>query len=151
MHQNVVIAINVNCLQLKRMLYEQCLRINETISPYNIWFIFFWLTFGCMTDHLTFISYDPFSRTRQHETSVKKPAEVGETAPPSSRDSLDNDSTSSVRILQLKTLKFIDFYLFTRAQILRLSFHVLTLTLWLSGAIAAESSVFAGEWTLNWQ
>ncbi|XP_041809725.1 dr1-associated corepressor [Chelmon rostratus] len=37
----------------------------------------------------------PLYRTRRHDFSVKKPAEVVEMAPRSSLDSLDNDSTSS--------------------------------------------------------
>ncbi|XP_010745959.2 dr1-associated corepressor [Larimichthys crocea] len=37
----------------------------------------------------------PLYRTRRHENSVKKPAEVVETAPRSSLDSLDNNSSSS--------------------------------------------------------
>ncbi|TKS87204.1 Dr1-associated corepressor [Collichthys lucidus] len=37
----------------------------------------------------------PLYRTRRHENSVKKPAEVAETAPRSSLDSLDNNSSSS--------------------------------------------------------
>ncbi|XP_070834765.1 dr1-associated corepressor [Chaetodon auriga] len=37
----------------------------------------------------------PLYRTRRHDISVKKPAEVVEMAPRASLDSLDNDSTSS--------------------------------------------------------
>ncbi|XP_070699084.1 dr1-associated corepressor [Pempheris klunzingeri] len=41
------------------------------------------------------ISMWPLYRTRRHEMSVKKPAEVVERAPRSSLDSLDNESSSS--------------------------------------------------------
>ncbi|KAM3595439.1 uncharacterized protein V6R79_023540 [Siganus canaliculatus] len=41
------------------------------------------------------ISVWPLYRSKHHEMSVNKPAEVVETAPRASLDSLDNDSTSS--------------------------------------------------------
>lgn len=42
-------------------------------------------------------------RSRRHEITIKKVAEVAEKVARSSVDSLVNDSSSSVRILQLKT------------------------------------------------
>ncbi|XP_074465917.1 dr1-associated corepressor isoform X1 [Sebastes fasciatus] len=43
----------------------------------------------------------PLYRTKRHEISVKKTSEVVEKAPRRSLDSLDNDSSSGVRILRL--------------------------------------------------
>lgn len=68
-------------------------KMTETMNQ----FLINWLIISA----LSYILHDDLSRTRRHEMSVKKAAEVVEKAPRSSLDSLDNDSSSGVRILRL--------------------------------------------------
>lgn len=74
------------------MLYQQ-----SKLSFLKYWIYFLSVDWSIFSP-LTFPSHHLVPRTRRHENSVKKPAEVVETAPRSSLDSLDNNSSSSVRI-----------------------------------------------------
>lgn len=74
---------------------EVGLKLQKVWNPSKITGLHFW--FPSVTNFVN------VCRSRRHEVTIKKMSEVAETAPRSSLDSLDNDSSSSVRILQLKT------------------------------------------------